>query len=417
MRAARLGSHPMSAGSLPDAGIRLEHLPRGLAHATLCVTIVLQYAYVFSFNPVPELRLVLAGSLTTIHVILAALTVLLRPASWNLMLLVSATLTITSWIPAHFMGLGEVRGFDAAAGLRDLVLPLMLIWVLACPLALPVVFLRWCAVLFTLLGAAIALTGEPVLVGGPVSGTERLASITGGLDQMHPSAKFMALQLLLVDLLRRGGLMPTKLAWPLLGLCGGVLIGYGGRNELLLVMVYYLALQYFRLRGVAVVKWSPPIVLVLVGLVSAIALQIGSDVSSWGSGRIGVWSYRLDLLVNRDLVTLLFGGGLGADLIWTPEWWWADEGMSAHNDYLHIVMESGLIGLLACFLVLLATWLRLTEEGRAVLAGVVVNSFFANGFFQSPLLALNLSLVLATSLLVGLLRTLPAPPSEADAMS
>lgn len=410
MRAARLGSHPMSAGSLPDAGIRLAHLPRGLAHATLCVTIVLQYAYVFSFNPVPELRLVLAGGLTVIHLILAALTVLLRPGSWNLMLLVSAALTITSWIPAHFMGLGEVRGFDAAAGLREIVLPLMLIWVLAYPLALPHRMLRWCAVLLTLLGAAIALTGDPVYV----SGTPRLGSITGGLDQMHPSAKFMALQFVLIDLLRRGGLMPGRLAWPLMVLCGGVLIGYGGRNELLLVLVYYLALHYFRLRRVTVIQWSPPIVLVLVALASAVALQIGSDVSSWGSGRVGVWAYRVDLIMDRNLMTLVFGGGLGADLIWTPEWWWADEGMSAHNDYLHIIMEHGLVGLLASLLLLYAVWLRLTEEGRAILAGVAVNSFFANGFYQSPLLAMNLSLVLATSLLVGLLRDIPDPPTHAD---
>lgn len=390
----------MRAQALDGTEIRLEELPRGLVYGTLCLTIVIQHLYVFSFNWVPDLRLLFSGSLTMIHLTLAGLTILVRPASWNLMLLVSAALTIATWVPAHFLGLGEVRAFELAAALRDIVLPLMLIWVLAYPLALPVALLRWCAILFTVLGALIAFTGDPVFV----SGTPRLASLTGGIDQMHPSAKFMSLQLLLLDLLRRGGLMPARLAWPLMLLCGAVLIGYGGRNELLMVIVYYGMLLYYRLHGVAVVKWSPPIVLGLVIVVAAVALQIGSDVSSWGSGRIGVWTYRLNLIVERDLVTFLFGGGLGADVVWTPEWWWSDEGLSAHNDYLHIMMESGVVGLLAAVILLYAVWLRLGHEGRAVLAGMAVNSFFANGYFQSPLLAMNLSLLLATALLVTLLR-------------
>jgi hypothetical protein len=70
------------------------------------------------------------------------------------------------------------------------------------------------------------------------------------------------------------------------------------------------------------------------------------------------------------------------------------------------MMESGVVGVLASLLLLYAVWLRLGQEGRAVLVGMAVNSFFANGYFQSPLLAMNLSLVLATGLLVTLLRDL-----------
>ena len=68
----------------------------------------------------------------------------------------------------------------------------------------------------------------------------RLASILQGAADviMKPfDSEIVRSKFLLLDLLRRGGLMPGRLAWPLMVLCGGVLIGYGGRNELLLVLV------------------------------------------------------------------------------------------------------------------------------------------------------------------------------------
>jgi hypothetical protein len=45
---------------------------------------------------------------------------------------------------------------------------------------------------------------------------------------------------------------------------------------------------------------------------------------------------------------------------------------------------------------------------------MVVNSFFSNGYFQSPLLAMNLSLILATALLVTLLRDMQAARGQVD---
>lgn len=387
-----------------EAGPRLEHLPRGLMYAALCITIITQYVYVFTFNPVPELRLLFAGTLTIIHAALAGVTIVLRPATWNVVLLVSAALTIVTWIPTHFLNLGVGLSFDPAAALRVLVLPLMLIWILAYPLALPPKLLRWCAMLFTLLGAVIALTGDPVYA----SGTPRLASITGGLDQIHPSAKFMALQLILLDLLRRGGLMSSRLSWTLILLCAGVLVGYGGRNEAILVVVYYGALAYYRFHGSAVIRWLPPVLLGLSIVAAIVVLHIGiesygwSTVGDWGSGRIGVWAYRLQLIFERDWVSFVFGGGLGADIVWTPQWWWIDDGLTAHNDYLHVTMEGGIVGLLSAILILWGVWLRVEMSGKAVVLGVIANSFFANGFFQSPLLTMNLSIVLAVSLFIEL---------------
>lgn len=384
----------------------LDQAPRGFMYGALFTAIVIQHIYVFSFNWVPELRVPLAGALTAFHLALAAITVLARPAPWIFGLLLSAACLVVSLLPAHFLGFGVMPSFDAQDALRKLILPIMMIWVLSYPLALPGNLLRWCAILSILLGAAIALTGDPVYV----SGTPRLGSITGGLDQMHPSAKFLSLQLVLVDLLRRGRMMSPTLSWGLIGLCLAVLLGYGGRNELIFVVAYYAGLAYFRYRSITIVKWSPPILLGFFLLVSYIALSLGTDVESWGSGRIGAWEYRIQTLAVRDLMLLFFGGGVGSDVMWTPEWSYADEGLTAHNDYLHFMMEYGLFGLLSLALFIHAIWLRVFVDGRAVIIGVLANSFFSNGFFQSPLLSMNLALLLSTSIVVTLARN----PSEVD---
>ncbi|MCB1993158.1 MAG: hypothetical protein H6852_17165 [Geminicoccaceae bacterium] len=387
---------------------------RGLLYAALCVAITIQYLYLFSYNSVPALRLPLAGALTVLHLALAALMIMVRPAPWSFALILSVGLFILAMIPAHFMGYGEVPGFDASSALRILILPLMMIWVLSCPLALPVRLIWLFSVVGVLLCAYVAFTGPPVYMGYNYT-DPRLAAFTGGDDTIHPSAKYLVLQLVLIDLLRRGRLMSPPLAHGLVALCLVVLLGYAGRNQLVFVVSYYLALVYFRWNRITLIRWSPPLLACLFLTASLIALQLGSDVASWGSGRIGVWQYRIVLIWNRDIVPFLFGGGVNADFIWTPEWSFADEGMSAHNDYLHIIMDHGIVGLIAIATMIAGLWSRVFVEGRAVLIAMLINSFFSNGFFQSPLLAMLLALVLSVSMLATLNPVVvepshPAPP-------
>ena len=389
---------------LPDSlAPAAETSTRGIMYAAFCVVIVLQHAYLFTFNEMPGLRLPLSSALAGMHVVLAAVTILLRPAPWNMALLLAAAALVLAIVPPHFMGAGEVAGFDPVMALRKLVLPLMMIWVLAYPLALPRSLLGWSAAIGTILCAYVAFTG-PTIYMGYANTDPRLAAFTGGADHIHPSAKYMALQLVLFDLLRRGGFMSPRLAWPLMALTLVVLLGYGGRNQLVFIAVYYLVLAYYRLRRLTIVRWSPPLLLALAICAGVIALQIGQDTSDWGSGRIGAWDYRLQILQNRDLVTLLFGGGLGADTIWTPQWAFGDDGLTAHNDYLHYMMEHGILGLLFMALVVFGLWVRVFEEGRAIIVAILVNSFVSNGYLQSPLLSTSLVLVLALSITVSLTR-------------
>jgi hypothetical protein len=392
------------AHALPNSlAATAEPSSRGIMYAAFCVVILLQHTYLFTFNEMPSLRLPLSSAIAGLHVVLAGLTILLRPAPWNMPLLLAAAVLVAAVIPAQLMGYGEVRGFDPVMLLRKLVLPLMMIWVLSFPLALPRSLLAWVAAIGTLLCAYVAFTGPTIYMGYNYT-DPRLAAFTGGDEHIHPSSKYMALQFVLIDLLRRGGFMPPRIAWPLMALTIVVLLGYGGRNQLVFIAVYFLMLAYYRLRNVTAVRWSPPLLLALAICAIVIALQIGENTHDWGSGRIGVWWYRLQLMQNRDLITLFFGGGLGADSIWTPQWSYSDEGMSAHNDYLHYMMEHGVLGLVFVALMILGLWLRLFEEGRAIIVAVLVNSMISNGFLLTPLLATSLVLMLSLSILVSLQR-------------
>ena len=300
-----------------------------------------------------------------------------------------------AWIFPHTLGIPAFVSVSPIELIREIAFPLMLIWVLTAPLVLPQRLLWWCAVLFTPTCAILALSGPPVYAGQVGA---RLASITSGFDNFHASAKVVALQLLLVDQLRRAQLMRPQIAWPLILLCAGIMYGYAGRNEMLIVITYYCTLIYFRLRNDLLIRFLPAMIAVVAILSGTIILMIVDHPGSLGSGRIGVWSYRLWLLSQRDIITSLFGTGVGTDYIWTPQWWYF-EGSVAHNDYIHQTMEEELVGLASMGVFFVGLWMRLSDDGRALLVGVAVNSIFANGFFQSPLLALSLTLVFAMSLL------------------
>ncbi len=383
---------------------------RGPIYYAFWVVIPLQMVYIFGYNYLPDaVRLGCSSALLAVHLVLAALTLLGRASSWNITLLISLLMSVVTWFPAHVLGLGEVPSVSMIDLVRTIAWPLMLIWVLAYPLSLPRTLLVWLTLLFTVIGAVVALTGPTVYV----SGTPRLASITSGFDNMHASAKLMAIQVLMLDQMRRAGLLNPKVAWGMMALASFILLGFGGKNEMLFVLTYFAMRFYFANRKDIVIRFAPYIAVGLALVAATVILQTVSNPGSLGSGRIGVWAYRIYLISHRDPLTFFFGGGVGADRIFTPQWWYFDDA-AAHNDYLGAMMEGGVVGLLAMFVLMYGLWLRLPSDGRALVVAIGVNSFFANGFFSSPLLALSLSFVMAMTILGELLRQANlAPPTPA----
>jgi hypothetical protein len=107
------------------------------------------------------------------------------------------------------------------------------------------------------------------------------------------------------------------------------------------------------------------------------ALWYGNDPFSdvpfeeMGSGRVGTWISRIDMIFDRDIGTNLLGSGPGSDLFFSPMWWWGKK--YSHNDLLTTVIEDGFVGL-TCILGLFA--MIFFRFGRATLPVLI---FFAVG--------------------------------------
>ena len=360
---------------------------------TAAIAVPLQYAYIFVFNYAPDsVRIAMAVALLLVHVTLAAFSLSRRVETWQTAILAAIAIMIVCWLVAHGAN-PKSTGFNIVFAVRDLSILVMPLWLLTFPERLPHRMILMLAIGSTVLGGILALAGPPVYV----SGTPRLASITGGALQMHASAMFIALQLILLTEYYRGRQLFGIIYWPLFLFAIAVLIGYGGRNEFVILAAYFGAMVYFRYSHVPAVRWSPPVVIILALIVAALALSFGHNVHEWGSGRIGVWQNRLELIWNRNILTFLFGGGLAADLIWNPQWWWMDE-VNAHNDFLHFTMKIGLLGLLAILLFIAGLLMRLPGSSKCIIIALILSSFFSNGFLQSPLLAFNLFIVVAVAL-------------------
>jgi hypothetical protein len=386
-------AHMTNVHSTAHFNVSLTRRNLDFVRSAALVAVSLQYVYLLAFNYAPELvRTAFAGTLFAMHVALAALSLGQRPQTWQAAILLSLAMTISSWLVTHGINKDSTQ-FDTVEAFRSLSIYVMPLWLLAFPEVIPHRFVIVLAVGSTVVGGILALSGPPVYA----SGTPRLASITGGITQYHPSAMFFADQLVLVHVYYRARMLSRLIAWPTMLFALFILIGYGGRGELLLVGAYFATLGYFRFRSVPAVRWSPPILLVLFAIASAVALSYGHYALSWGSGRIGVWQHRLGLIWARDLLTFLFGGGLRADFIWNPQWWWMDEA-NAHNDFLHIMMETGLLGLIATIVFFAGLLMRLPGSSKSIVIALVLSSFFSNGHLQSPLLAMSLFMLVAAAL-------------------
>jgi O-antigen ligase len=107
-----------------------------------------------------------------------------------------------------------------------------------------------------------------------------------------------------------------------------------------------------------------------------------NDAELWGSGRIGSYEFRIDMLLQRDLLPLIFGSGPGSDELVIPVWWW--NAKDAHSDLLHTLIETGLLGLLGVCIFLWALWKRLEPTSRPLLLSLLAGSAISNGLLARP---------------------------------
>lgn len=114
--------------------------------------------------------------------------------------------------------------------------------------------------------------------------------------------------------------------------------------------------------------------------------SFGEVVNKWSSGRLGMYVEKIEQISSSSTLTLMIGGGAGSDLIISNTWWWGKRG--AHNDFLTILVEQGIL-YLGVFLTLLLLLIRSFREVhlRAVMYMYIFSSIVSNGFMVRPMTA------------------------------
>lgn len=231
--------------------------------------------------------------------------------------------------------------------------------------------------------------------------TERLATITGGIDMdgLHASAYFIGGVCIALDQLWRKGCRPKLLLQGLVAVSAGLVILYGVRT-MQVALVYYFLLIFvskldFAIRGAGLVMLT---VLLPLGIFLAFTFTgVGSDPTYLhaGSGRIGAYLDRYDIFMNRDWVEQIFGTGPGSDsFVGTRTWRYEAKG--SHNDFITLIIQNGVIGFLEGVALCGAVLRRVGPQGRAILLPTLVCSMISNGPLmrpaQLPLFALALAI-------------------------
>ncbi len=109
------------------------------------------------------------------------------------------------------------------------------------------------------------------------------------------------------------------------------------------------------------------------------------NLETFSSGRISVYVSRISYIGQRNWFQNLIGSGAGSDLMYSNTWWWEEKG--SHNDYLTLIIESGII-YLVLFIILIYRLFKFFKNDlyiQAALVTYLTSSIISNGFMFRPL--------------------------------
>jgi O-antigen ligase len=113
------------------------------------------------------------------------------------------------------------------------------------------------------------------------------------------------------------------------------------------------------------------------------------EIYYWGSGRIGTYIQRIDLLSERAWGPLLIGSGMDSD--WLRSYTWVFEEKNSHNLFLSIAIERGIIGLIGLAVFLMAIYHALPSgPAKAFFWVIIVGGLIGHGFVADTLFRLML---------------------------
>lgn len=228
-----------------------------------------------------------------------------------------------------------------------------------------------------------AATGAPV----DYAGTFRPATFTGGPEGVHSSGYVTAAALIGVLVLWRRGWISTGSSVVLGSPLFVLVLAYQVRTTWMMVATYLATclVLHFRRQSRDAFWLLLPVSGVLAVLI-ALAFSMDVDFAELSSGRTSVYEERLDLILGRPAMELLFGTGPGSELLPSTVWWW--EAKNSHNDFIDLTIQIGLVGLVLFVSLLAVTWRVLDETRIPLFVMFVVSSLFSNGLLARPVVAM-----------------------------
>lgn len=158
---------------------------------------------------------------------------------------------------------------------------------------------------------------------------------------------------------------------------------WGVRTTFFCVMTFFImynfSFQNFSNKLILMVIYTLAAAFLLVG-----AWIVGDSLNSYSSGRIEMYGIKFFQFIDGGFEGWIFGQGAGSDLIKTQQWWWSDHG--AHNDYISIIIENGLLylGLFLLFIHRIFKMLSGYPIAQSLLVAYLASGLISNGFLARP---------------------------------
>ena len=197
---------------------------------------------------------------------------------------------------------------------------------------------------------------------------------------------------IIVHQIMLAGRVRPSIAWPIIGIGAVDLVAYWVTGVQLAMLAYFGTHYLFSHRLKTSVKVLMCVLFAIVVTGTVVDKELKTldfrnarefDVEQMGSGRIGTWLSRIELLANRDLPTLMIGSGLKSDDFTSPTW--RNKTTSSHQLFLTYAIEGGLIGVTALVVFLVMLIRLLGPLGYSVFAALVVGGLLGNSLPLKPM--------------------------------
>lgn len=166
-----------------------------------------------------------------------------------------------------------------------------------------------------------------------------------------------------------------------------LLTGWGVRTGVLSLLMFAISIHLSRIKidPLATLIISTTLSVALTITIISLELISYQEFDFFTSGRLSMYSEKIQFLSNYNVYEWLFGKGYGSDLMLSSIWWWAEKG--SHNDFLTFLTENGMTFLASLAFMIFIFYYKILKkpEQKAVMVIIVLSSLVSNGYLVRPL--------------------------------